>query len=76
MAAVHEVTLTLREGLFTSSSVPTGRGRPPSSIFCPAICFRTGGRFYSRETRSPGWGRIRGENGISRSFQVMNIFPG
>ncbi len=60
MAAVHEVNLTLQEGLFTSVIGPNGAGKTTLINLCPVICSRTGVRFISGKKRLPGWGRIKG----------------
>ncbi len=76
MAAVHEVTLTLREGLFTSVIGPNGAGKTTLINLLSGYLLPDRGKilFQGNEiTRLGPDKRVR--MGISRSFQVMNIFP-
>jgi len=76
MAAVHEVTLTLQEGLFTSVIGPNGAGKTTLINLLSGYLLPDQGKilFQGNEiTRLGPDKRVR--MGISRSFQVMNIFP-
>lgn len=76
MAAVHEVTLSLQEGLFTSVIGPNGAGKTTLINLLSGYLLPDGGSilFQGREiTRLRTDKRVK--MGISRSFQVMNIFP-
>jgi len=76
MAAVHEVSLTLQQGIFTSIIGPNGAGKTTLiNLFSGYLRPDRGRIFYrGREiTRLEPHKRV--EIGISRSFQVMNIFP-
>jgi branched-chain amino acid transport system ATP-binding protein len=76
MAAVHEVTLTLQEGLFTSVIGPNGAGKTTLINLLSGYLLPDRGRIFFREkeiTRLAPDKRVK--IGISRSFQVMNIFP-
>ena len=76
MAAVHEVTLTLQEGLFTSVIGPNGAGKTTLINLLSGYLLPDRGKilFQGNEiTRLGPDKRVR--MGISRSFQVMNIFP-
>ena len=76
MAAVHEVTLGLKEGLFTSIIGPNGAGKTTLINLLSGYLFPDRGRIFFRGTEVT---RMRPDKrvkiGISRSFQVMNIFP-
>jgi branched-chain amino acid transport system ATP-binding protein len=76
MAAVHEVTLTLQEGLFTSVIGPNGAGKTTLINLLSGYLLPDRGRilFQGNEITRLGPDR-RVRMGISRSFQVMNIFP-
>jgi branched-chain amino acid transport system ATP-binding protein len=76
MAAVHEVTLTLQEGLFTSVIGPNGAGKTTLINLLSGYLLPDRGKILfqgSEITRLGADKRVR--IGISRSFQVMNIFP-
>lgn len=76
MAAVHEVSLTLQEGLFTSVIGPNGAGKTTLINLLSGYLLPDRGKilFQGNEiTRLGPDKRVR--MGISRSFQVMNIFP-
>jgi branched-chain amino acid transport system ATP-binding protein len=76
MAAVHEVTLTLQEGLFTSVIGPNGAGKTTLINLLSGYLLPDRGKVLfkgSEITRLGPDKRVR--MGISRSFQVMNIFP-
>jgi branched-chain amino acid transport system ATP-binding protein len=76
MAAVHEVNLALKEGLFTSVIGPNGAGKTTLINLLSGYLLPDRGRIFFREseiTRLSPDRRVR--MGISRSFQVMNIFP-
>ena len=76
MAAVHEVTLGLKEGLFTSIIGPNGAGKTTLINLLSGYLLPDRGRIFFRGEEVT---RMRPEKrvkiGISRSFQVMNIFP-
>ena len=76
MAAVHEVTLGLKEGLFTSIIGPNGAGKTTLINLLSGYLLPDRGRIFFRGTEVT---RMQPEKrvkiGISRSFQVMNIFP-
>ena len=76
MAAVHEVTLGLKEGLFTSIIGPNGAGKTTLINLLSGYLLPDRGRIFFRGTEVT---RMRPDKrvkiGISRSFQVMNIFP-
>ena len=75
MAAVHEVSLALKEGLFTSVIGPNGAGKTTLINLLSGYLLPDRGRIFFREneiTRLAPDKRVR--LGISRSFQVMNIF--
>jgi branched-chain amino acid transport system ATP-binding protein len=76
MAAVHEVTLSLKEGLFTSIIGPNGAGKTTLINLLSGYLLPDRGRIFFRGeevTRMRPDKRVK--IGISRSFQVMNIFP-
>lgn len=76
MAAVHEVSLNLPEGLFTSVIGPNGAGKTTLINLLSGYLLPDRGRIFFREeeiTRMAPDKRVK--IGISRSFQVMNIFP-
>jgi branched-chain amino acid transport system ATP-binding protein len=76
MAAVHEVNFTLKEGIFTSIIGPNGAGKTTLINLLSGYLLPDTGQIFFRETDIT---RMRPEKrvkiGISRSFQVMNIFP-
>jgi branched-chain amino acid transport system ATP-binding protein len=76
MAAVHEVTVGLKEGLFTSIIGPNGAGKTTLINLLSGYLLPDRGRIFFR---GPEITRMRPDKrvkiGISRSFQVMNIFP-
>ncbi len=76
MAAVHEVNFTLREGILTSIIGPNGAGKTTLINLLSGYLLPDTGQIFFRETDIT---RMRPEKrvkiGISRSFQVMNIFP-
>lgn len=76
MAAVHEVNLNINPGLFTAIIGPNGAGKTTLINLLSGYLFPDQGRifFQGREiTRIPAYKRVK--MGISRSFQIMNIFP-
>jgi branched-chain amino acid transport system ATP-binding protein len=76
MAAVHEVTVGLKEGLFTSIIGPNGAGKTTLINLLSGYLLPDRGRIFFRGeeiTRMRPDKRVK--IGISRSFQVMNIFP-
>ena len=76
MAAVHAVNLNLQEGLFTSIIGPNGAGKTTLINLLSGYLLPDTGRIFFREsevTRLEPHKRVK--IGISRSFQVMNIFP-
>ena len=76
MAAVHEVTLGMREGLFTSIIGPNGAGKTTLINLLSGYLLPDRGRIFFRgEEISRMQPEKRVKIGISRSFQVMNIFP-
>ena len=76
MAAVHEVTLTLREGLFTSVIGPNGAGKTTLINLLSGYLLPDRGRILFQGSEITRVGPdMRVKMGISRSFQVMNIFP-
>ncbi len=76
MAAVHEVNVVLQEGLFTSVIGPNGAGKTTLINLLSGYLLPDRGKIFFRGTEvtrmSPD---RRVKIGISRSFQVMNIFP-
>ncbi len=76
MAAVHEVNVILQEGLFTSVIGPNGAGKTTLINLLSGYLLPDRGKIFFRGTEvtrlSPD---RRVKIGISRSFQVMNIFP-
>ena len=76
MAAVHQVNFTLQEGLFTSIIGPNGAGKTTLINLLSGYLLPDAGKIFFRGTEIT---RMRPEKrvkiGISRSFQVMNIFP-
>jgi branched-chain amino acid transport system ATP-binding protein len=76
MAAVHEVDLSLQEGLFTSVIGPNGAGKTTLINLLSGYMLPDRGAVYFREREITRLGPDkRVKMGISRSFQVMNIFP-
>ena len=76
MAAVHEVSLSLREGLFTSVIGPNGAGKTTLINLLSGYLLPDQGKVYFRGKEITRMGPDkRVKMGISRSFQVMNIFP-
>jgi len=76
MAAVHEVNLALREGLFTSVIGPNGAGKTTLINLLSGYLLPDRGKVYFRGKEITRLGPDkRVKLGISRSFQVMNIFP-
>jgi len=76
MAAVHEVNLEISAGLFTSIIGPNGAGKTTLINLLSGYLFPDRGKifFQGREiTKLPAHRRVK--MGISRSFQIMNIFP-
>ncbi len=76
MAAVHAVNLNLQEGLFTSIIGPNGAGKTTLINLLSGYLLPDTGKIFFREsevTRLEPHKRVK--IGISRSFQVMNIFP-
>ncbi|HSR12785.1 MAG TPA: ABC transporter ATP-binding protein [Thermodesulfobacteriota bacterium] len=76
MAAIHQVTVALEEGLFTSVIGPNGAGKTTLINLLSGYLRPDGGKvfFQGREITHLGPDQ-RVKIGISRSFQVMNIFP-
>ncbi len=76
MAAVHEVNLALKEGLFTSVIGPNGAGKTTLINLLSGYLLPDRGKIFFRGKEVTRWGPDRRVKiGISRSFQVMNIFP-
>ena len=76
MAAVHAVNLNLQDGLFTSIIGPNGAGKTTLINLLSGYLLPDTGKIFFREsevTRLEPHKRVK--IGISRSFQVMNIFP-
>jgi branched-chain amino acid transport system ATP-binding protein len=76
MAAVHEINVRLPEGLFTSIIGPNGAGKTTLINLLSGYLLPDGGKIFFREkeiSRMPPHKRVK--LGISRSFQIMNIFP-
>jgi branched-chain amino acid transport system ATP-binding protein len=76
MAAVHEVNLALQEGLFTSLIGPNGAGKTTLINLLSGYLLPDRGKVFFRGeeiTRLSPDKRVK--IGISRSFQIMNIFP-
>lgn len=76
MAAVHEVNLKISEGLFTSIIGPNGAGKTTLINLLSGYLFPDKGKIFWQEmeiTKLPAHKRVK--MGISRSFQIMNIFP-
>jgi len=76
LAAVHEVNFTLREGIFTSIIGPNGAGKTTLVNLLSGYLLPDRGKIFFRETDIT---KVRPDQrvklGISRSFQIMNIFP-
>jgi branched-chain amino acid transport system ATP-binding protein len=76
MAAVHQVNFILKEGIFTSIIGPNGAGKTTLINLLSGYLLPDAGKIFFQETEIT---RMRPEKrvkiGISRSFQVMNIFP-
>jgi len=75
LAAVHAVNFALKEGLFTSIIGPNGAGKTTLINLLSGYLFPDSGRIFFQEneiTRMPSHKRVK--MGISRSFQIMNIF--
>jgi branched-chain amino acid transport system ATP-binding protein len=76
MAAVHAVNFSLPEGIFTSIIGPNGAGKTTLINLLSGYLLPDTGKIFFRETEIT---RMRPDKrvkiGISRSFQVMNIFP-
>jgi branched-chain amino acid transport system ATP-binding protein len=76
MAAVHQVNLTLQEGILTSIIGPNGAGKTTLINLLSGYLIPNAGRILFRGaeiTKMPPHKRVK--MGISRSFQIMNIFP-
>jgi len=76
LAAVHAVNFSLKEGLFTSIIGPNGAGKTTLINLMSGYLFPDAGRVFFRGTeitKTPAHKRVK--MGISRSFQIMNIFP-
>ncbi|MBI5968502.1 MAG: ABC transporter ATP-binding protein, partial [Deltaproteobacteria bacterium] len=70
------VNLSLKEGIFTSIIGPNGAGKTTLINLMSGYLFPDAGRVFFRGTeitRMPAHKRVK--MGISRSFQIMNIFP-
>jgi branched-chain amino acid transport system ATP-binding protein len=76
MAAVHEVNFTLRESILTSIIGPNGAGKTTLINLLSGYLLPDTGKIFFQGTEIT---RMRADRrvkiGISRSFQVMNIFP-
>ena len=76
MAAVHDVSLNIQRGLFTSIIGPNGAGKTTLINLLSGYLLPDKGRIFFQETEITRWEpNRRVKIGISRSFQVMNIFP-
>ncbi|MBU1205521.1 MAG: ABC transporter ATP-binding protein [Proteobacteria bacterium] len=76
MAAVHAVNLNVQQGLFTSVIGPNGAGKTTLINLLSGYLLPDTGRIFFRDTEITRWEpHRRVKIGISRSFQVMNIFP-
>ena len=76
MAAVHAINLNLQQELFTSVIGPNGAGKTTLINLLSGYLLPDTGRIYFRDTEITRWEpHKRVKIGISRSFQVMNIFP-
>jgi len=76
LAAVHAVDFSLKEGIFTSIIGPNGAGKTTLINLMSGYLYPDAGRIFFRGTeitRMPAHKRVK--MGISRSFQIMNIFP-
>jgi ABC-type branched-subunit amino acid transport system ATPase component len=76
LAAVDGVDLTLPEGVLTAIIGPNGAGKTTLINLLSGVMVPDAGRVLFREreiTRLPVHARVR--LGLTRSFQVMNIFP-
>jgi len=76
LAAVHAVNFSLKEGIFTSIIGPNGAGKTTLINLMSGYLFPDAGRVFFRGTeitKTPAHKRVK--MGISRSFQIMNIFP-
>jgi branched-chain amino acid transport system ATP-binding protein len=75
MAALHEVNFTLKEGILTSIIGPNGAGKTTLIHLLSGYLLPDTGKIFFRGTDIT---RMRADKrvkiGISRSFQVMNIF--
>jgi branched-chain amino acid transport system ATP-binding protein len=73
---VHQVNFILKEGIFTSIIGPNGAGKTTLINLLSGYLLPDAGKIFFQETEIT---RMRPEKrvkiGISRSFQVMNIFP-
>lgn len=76
MAAVHAVNFTLTEGILTSIIGPNGAGKTTLINLLSGYLLPDTGKIFFQGTDIT---RMRADRrvkiGISRSFQVMNIFP-
>ena len=76
MAAVHQVNFTLQEGILTSIIGPNGAGKTTLINLLSGYLIPDAGRIFFRETEiTKMQPHKRVKMGISRSFQIMNIFP-
>ncbi len=76
MAAIYDVNLSISEGVLTSIIGPNGAGKTTLINLLSGYLFPDEGRiFFQGEeiTKMPPYTRVK--KGISRSFQIMNIFP-
>lgn len=76
LAAVDGVDLTLQEGMLTSIIGPNGAGKTTLiNLLTGSVSPDLGKVFFKGEdiTKMPTDKRVK--RGISRSFQIMNIFP-
>ena len=76
MAAVHDVSINIQRGLFTSIIGPNGAGKTTLINLLSGYPLPDRGRIFFQEREITRWEpNRRVKIGISRSFQVMNIFP-
>jgi branched-chain amino acid transport system ATP-binding protein len=76
MAAIHEFNLKISQGLFTSIIGPNGAGKTTLINLLSGYLFPDQGKIFFQGleiTKVPAHKRVK--MGISRSFQIMNIFP-
>ncbi len=76
LAAVAGVSLGLMEGILTAIIGPNGAGKTTLINLLTGLLLPDAGRIHFKEhdiTRAPAYRRVR--LGLSRSFQIMTIFP-